>query len=78
MIAGLSATEAGPLASQLLAADGGMGSEPDRVDPLTTGIQELRAPPNAARDIREQGRKSQAALAAGRTRAVALSAGQIL
>ena len=66
------------LAPPLLAADGGMDSEPDRVDPLTTGTLNLRATPTAERDIREQGPKLQAALAAGRTQAVALSERQIL
>ena len=66
------------LAPPLLAADGGMDSEPERVDPLTTGTLKLRATPTAERDIREQGPKLQAALAAGRTQAVALSERQIL
>lgn len=80
MIAGRSEKEAErlALASPLLAADEGMDSEPDRVDPLTTGTPELRATPKAERDIREQGPKSQEALASGRTQAAALSERQIL
>ncbi len=80
MIACLSVKEAERLALAWppLAADGGTDSESDRVDPLTTGTLELRVTLRAARDIREQGRKLQTALAARRTQAVALSERQVL